>query len=321
MALESLEDQLTSLNLSPDEYLAYNPSKDRPWLLQKFDNIPRYLFRVYTPRSCGITDTSWTKSKNSRYGNQASRHDIFARTDDKAVAAMLHRHLMWQKGDDNFVSWTSSLLFALVYIFHLHASLRDGSEFMDIHLCIIDTTRFARGVFLRGLDLIQAYRVVDSNLAQTEELRTRKHGGRYYFGEYLSQGALRIEGKCDIVSASALIDQGLFDLQPAFKEFTQWPKAFAPPWVYPVLKLRDEIRHKICSSSITQLFGSRWRLPMAANLIASLPYREEDSDILNFFKGTGFTGSLLFCHDLTDANQCRWRQELMLQFEDENHGL
>jgi hypothetical protein len=78
-----------------------------------------------------------------------------------------------------------------------------------------------------------------------------------------------------------------------------------------VLKLRYKIRHSIVRtqnvdvlsavSSIVQLFGSRWRLPMAANLIASLPYREEDSDILGFFKGTCFTGLILFCHVLTNA--------------------
>src|SRR4051812_42636392 len=42
-----------------------------------------------------------------------------------------------------------------------------------------------------------------------------------------------------------------------------------------------------------QPFGQRWRLPMAANLIAMLPRRIKDSDILQAFK-TAFTGSPLF---------------------------
>jgi hypothetical protein len=69
--------------------------------------------------------------------------------------SMLFRYLDWYKGpEDNLVSWTSSLLFVLVYIFHLYANLTDGLTFDDIHLCIIDTISFPRGVFLRDMDLI-----------------------------------------------------------------------------------------------------------------------------------------------------------------------
>ena len=117
---------------------------------------------------------------------------------------MIHRHLMWKQGPDNLVSWTSSLPFALVYMFHLHANARDGSDFEDIQLCIVDTTCLPRGIFVRDLDLIRAYSSHDVDLAETEKLRTLRQGGRFYFGEYLSQGALKIEGGCDIVSASAL---------------------------------------------------------------------------------------------------------------------
>ncbi|KAH6714588.1 hypothetical protein BKA61DRAFT_605536 [Leptodontidium sp. MPI-SDFR-AT-0119] len=54
-------------------------------------------------------------------------------------------HPQWWKGhEDNLVSWTSSLLFALVYIFHLHANSNDRSAFDDIHLCIIDTNQFLK---------------------------------------------------------------------------------------------------------------------------------------------------------------------------------
>jgi len=115
---------------------------------------------------------------------------------------------MWKQGSDNLVSWTSSLPFALVYMFHLHAN-------------IADTTRLPRGVFLRDLDLIRAYNSFDADLAETEKLRTQKQGGRFYFGDYLSQRALNMKGKCDIVSDSALIDQGLFYLQALID--LEWP--------------------------------------------------------------------------------------------------
>ncbi|KAH4954731.1 hypothetical protein HBI38_218640 [Parastagonospora nodorum] len=200
---------------------------------------------------------------------------------------------MWKEGDDNFVSWTSSPTFALVYMFHLHANSRDKSEFVDIQFCITDTTCLPRGIFLQDLDLIRAYSPFDAELIEVEKLRTQKQGGRFYFGEYLSQGALQIEGKCDIVSASALIGQGLFDLQPILKEFARWPKSFKPPWAYPVLNLRDDIYRKAVRTSIAdvlkavtsikQLFGSRWRLPVAINLVASFSYGEQDSCVSKFF--------------------------------------
>jgi hypothetical protein len=131
MALEDLTDELTSLYLSNDDYLAYNPSGDKLWLVLKLNEIPRFLFRVHSPGSCGITDRLWTRSKDARHDIPSSRLDVFARS-DKEVAAMIHRHLMWKEGLDNLVSWTSSLPFALVYMFHLHANARDGSDFEDI---------------------------------------------------------------------------------------------------------------------------------------------------------------------------------------------
>jgi hypothetical protein len=314
MAVEDLTDELTSLHLSDDDHLAYNPSGDKSWLVPKLNEIPRYLFRVYSPRSCGITDRSWTKSKDARHDIPSSRLDIFVRSEEE-VAAMIHRHLMWKQGPDNLVSWTSSLPFALVYMFHLHANARDGSDFEDIQLCIIDTTCLPIGVLVRDLDLIRAYSSYDVDLAETEKLRTVKQGGRFYFGEYLSQGALKIEGECDIVSASALIGHGLFDLQPVFKDFAQWQKAYRPPWAYPVLHLRANISQKASRTStadilravvgITQLFGSRWRLPMAINLVGSLCFGERHFLVMNLFNGKDFTGLIPFLmveNNLTSAD-------------------
>jgi hypothetical protein len=200
-------------------------------------------------------------------------------------------------------------------MFHLHANARDGSDFEDIQLCIVDTTCLPRGIFVRDLDLIRAYNSHDVDLAETEKLRTLRQGGRFYFGEYLSQGALKIEGGCDIVSASALIDQGLFDLQPVFKDFAQWQKAYSPPWAYPVLHLRENISQKAIRTStadilravvgIIQLFGSRWRLPMAINLVASLCYGERHYLVMNLFNGKDFTGLIpfvMFEDNLTSAD-------------------
>ena len=191
MAILEVTDALHDLSLSDPEYVLFCPGGNKAWLRAKFDDIPRYLFRVFTPRSCGTTNKSWTKSMDARYATKNSRVDIFAREDDEQVASMLNTHLRWRKSsEDNLVSWTSSLLFALVYIFHLHANSQDASAFDDIFLCIIDTTKFPKAVFLPDMDLIETYYPLDADLKRMQNLRLSD----YYFGEYLSQGALKIEG-------------------------------------------------------------------------------------------------------------------------------
>ena len=114
MESENLADTFRSLRLSDLECLLFCPTGEKAWLREKFNDIPRYLFRVFTPKSCGTTDASWTKSMDARHGREDSTKDILARRDNRQVARMLNRHLRWLEGpDDNLVSWTSSLLFLL----------------------------------------------------------------------------------------------------------------------------------------------------------------------------------------------------------------
>jgi hypothetical protein len=56
MALPEMADALWALSLSYPEYLLFCPSSEKFWLQENFDNIPRYLFRVFTPNSHGTTD-------------------------------------------------------------------------------------------------------------------------------------------------------------------------------------------------------------------------------------------------------------------------
>jgi hypothetical protein len=123
------------------------------------------------------------------------RLDIFAR-DKHEVAEMLNRHLRWWSGDeDNLVSWTSSLLFALVYMFHLHANPSDASPLNEIYLCVTDTTMFPPGVFLRDMDLIQAFRAFDETYGKNLDDFERLRSADYYFGEYISPGCSENSGQ------------------------------------------------------------------------------------------------------------------------------
>lgn len=275
-----------------------DPDGEEARLRETFDEIPRYLFRVFTPNSRGTTDRIWTKSMDASSRAGSSLVDIFARRNKDQVAGMIDRHLRWQEGsEDNLVSWTSSLLFAVVYMFHLYANSRDRSAFEDISLCIIDTKQFPQGVFLRDMDLIQTYHPINVGLQRMRTLRS----SRYYFGEYLSQGALKIEHKCGIVSAQDMMTEGLCHLRHEFTAFRQWNPSQKVPWAAPTVALRDDL-HLISSSEvnkknsaiavdIAKLFGCRSRMPVAANLVALLPHRIEDVAIMHLFSSTLFTGN------------------------------
>ncbi|KAH0420028.1 hypothetical protein CcaCcLH18_14206 [Colletotrichum camelliae] len=208
---------------------------------------------------------------------------------------MINTHLRWWEGSsDNLVSWTTSLLFALVYIFHLRANIRDSSIFADIQLCVLDTSSFPQGVFLRDMDLIGAYKRYNSQLTELGLLRLKQHRrlpGFYYFGEYLSQGVLKIEGKCQIVSAQAMIDRGLYTILPQLEDFAQWEVQAKPPWASAVIELRHELYANVserqrtsCDGlkaviNISELFGRGWRMPMAINILALSPHRSDDVNI------------------------------------------
>ena len=101
-----------------------------------------------------------------------------------------------------------------------------------------------------------------------------------YFGEYLSQGALKIEGKCEIVSAQAeivsaqaeivsaqaVVAEGLYNLRLKFEEFARFKLQDKPPWAKPVVNLRKHLFHIECPEisnenlqaviNIAKLFGS-----------------------------------------------------------------
>lgn len=305
MAVAHLTKEIAALNLSKADFLLFEPDEDCAWLRQSLDDIPRYLYRITTPRSDGTTDAVWTKSKDARYMRPHSTVDLLARQDKLAVARMLSRHLRWlgtPSDPDNLVSWTSSLLFALQYMFYRHYSSKDASPMATIHLCVVDTAAFPKGVFVRDLDLIRFFRSLNHDLPAFEVLRKKRHRaltGSYYFGEYLSQGALKIEDKCKIVPAQALIDNGLFEIRP---EFSEPLPPEDTPWANQVIALREAFSLEESPSitavgiraalAIAKLFGGNWRLPLAASLTALLPSQSNDHAILQAFNDADFTRML-----------------------------
>lgn len=300
MAFEYLTSFLQALNprgTAPEpesDYLLFNPSGNKSWLRESFTKIPLYLFRTLTLKSDCTTDSNLVKSKDSRLGRESGNLDIFSQ-DDAQVAETLNKHLRWlghEAESDNFVSWTSSLLYALHHVFHQHAAIRNRSSLDEIDLCIIDTTAFPKGVFLRDMDLMKAYREHDGLLNSFYRLRS---GGTHHFGEYLSQGALRIRDHCQIVSAQAILERGLLVLQPGYSESLNMQSRLRGKedreWTNLVVQFREPFSHNAAdvpqastgeiqaAIRIAQLFDPRWRIPIATMLLALVPREKHDRAI------------------------------------------
>ena len=132
-----------------------------------------------SPRSNGDTNEIWVRSESAHWNKSSSTEDFFSNLDCKKrteIAQTLNLHLQWlQNGGnkDSFVSWTSSLLFAIQFIYYQHLSPRDRSCLAEIKLNVIDTTQFPRGTFIRDLDLIDALCVSENSLSNFQSMRNR----------------------------------------------------------------------------------------------------------------------------------------------------
>ncbi|KAF3074235.1 hypothetical protein CFAM422_003438 [Trichoderma lentiforme] len=292
MAVGDLGEQLHGLNLDDADHLPFLPLGEIERRGEQFDEVPRYLFRVFTAYSQGSTDMNWAKSLDAKNETADSNVDLFSR--DKIQAAeMVNGHLQWS------TTGRKDNLFFIIRIglrLFLRAKVYDIQNFDQIRVCVIDTSELPKGVFLRDLDLIRAYREFNTRLYTFEELRCdRKRPGfesNYYFGEYLSQGALKIEGHCQIVSAQKIIDRGLYNIRSEFKQFAIWPPKEAR-WAYTVIEMRESFyleRQPITDPKlqsaldIANLFGPRWKLPIAIHLTALTAPQIDDDAILAKFR-------------------------------------
>ncbi|KAJ5875423.1 uncharacterized protein N7473_012770 [Penicillium subrubescens] len=245
--MESLTDAMGSTRLSDEpeepEQLLFNPSPNSGIDETILNNIPRYLFRLATPNSAGITNERWVCSESVRQNTPSSMEDVFFNMDNEKqikVARILDSHLWWRQArnpDDNFVSWTSSLLFVLQYIYYRH--YKDGTSLAEIKLYVVDTMKFPRGTFMLDLNLIDIFRDYNDGLENLWSLRNRPN---LYFGEYLSQGSLMIENKCQAITAEVIFKQDrLRRIQPHFAELHHGKREDKPEWVREVNRLRNTI--------------------------------------------------------------------------------
>lgn len=267
--------------------LLFSPNQNSGIREDILDNIPRYLFRVVFPGSCGTANERWVQSGSASQQNRYLKEDIFSNLNynkRKVTAHMLNSHLRWWPNsgvDDNFVSWTSSLLFAIQYIYYQYWSNWDVWDLTGIHLYVIDTAQFPRGTFMRDMDLINVFCGVDDSLKDFKRMRT---GPKYYFGEYLSQGALKVENKCQMIAADILFEHDrLRRIQPQFGDINIRMRGEHAEWANEVIRLRgaiwrprvtpsyweEEMRDRLeAIKEIINHVEDGWKLPIAIYLAA-----------------------------------------------------
>lgn len=286
MAVAELTNALRSTTLH-DSALLFSPHSYTQWSELELSSVPRFLFRISTPQSDGFTDDTVALSRDAAAEKHGSIVDVFATQTLSATAESIADHLWWRRYErtDNLVSWSSSMLFVIRYIFYRHHDCNDQSSLADIHMLVIDTKEFPAHTFIQDLDLISAFGKFDLRKQQSLEQLGRLRGGTvYYFGEYLSQGSLDISGNCRRISAQTMIDKGLLDLHVVFQEAYHGENA--SNWVKPVLYARDTLRSASQGEEaslilldrvfdIAMEFGGVWRLPIAIQLLALLSYALE----------------------------------------------
>jgi hypothetical protein len=165
------------------------------------NDIPRYIFRVHARTTAGKTTLSYVIPPVSACGKTDKKQDIF-KLPPRDAEGLLNAHLRcWpsHESECNLMSWTSSLLFALQYGLYRHRGHRDKPDLSQVFLLILDTHRFPKGTFIKHMEIMEVFaQYSDANDKKSLKsfLELRKGDMWYYFGEYLTQGDLNIQGRC-----------------------------------------------------------------------------------------------------------------------------
>lgn len=258
------------------------------------NDIPRYLFRVYAPKTAGKTTVSHVIPPASTCGKINKMGDIF-KLQLQDAAALLNEHLRWWRSHEsecNLISWTSSLLFALQYGLYRHRGCEDKPDLSQIFLLILDTREFPEGTFVKDMEIMEVFAQSEISQQYTLEdfLQFRKSSKGYYFGEYLTQGDLYIQGRCVQTTMERMIDVGLFELNPELGDESKWDQ-----WAKRVVSLRMPLEASQNAPSATHTevrkaitiaeacFGDFWVVPVAAMLLALKHRKKNDPVIVDGF--------------------------------------
>jgi len=126
---------------------------------------------------------------------------------DEDLRTMLTKHFQWlDVQNDEFISWTSSLLYALQYAVRKTRNPKNPrtvSQECDIKICLWERDAAGNPIYPAS-NLIEFYRLPSEGVLRPE----------YHITEYLSHGKIDVKGCSSTVSLEELRRAGLFDLMP-----------------------------------------------------------------------------------------------------------
>ncbi|KAF7554549.1 hypothetical protein G7Z17_g2824 [Cylindrodendrum hubeiense] len=122
---------------------------------------------------------------------------------------------------------------------------------------------------------------------------------KYYFGEYLSQGEVNVEGQCSEANFRDLRNSGLAVLYPWLFDWSLegvWAKRVLHARVkYHISEKPIEDVEVQGAMGIAHLFEDRWRLPVTAMFI-SLIRRPRNAQVITHALRNAFRSGLIFFH-------------------------
>ena len=189
--------------------------------------------------------------------------------------AQLRQHLAWTKFiDDEFISWTSSLLWALQFAVHK----TEKSTEHELRVCVLDTSRFHTSAFFSAPHLIQYF-----GLSEFVDIIEK-----YHTTTYLVHESLNVRNCSSTVSLACLRENGLFDLMHEFDE-EHWKQRL-------FLRVRN-LRWTIVSAvnplsavtcqralQIASAFGEEWTMAMMIAFLALRGSPQDSGELLRFVR-------------------------------------
>lgn len=179
--------------------LLFEPNDETRGLERYFLSNPHFLYRVHTPQTSGQTETKFVASSGAEEG-----HKDILQLDKDAATKMIGRHmsLFYRGTQDNLMSWTSSLLFAIVYAIWRKETIANPDQ---VRIFILDTSRLPPKAFLPLIPLLEAYKTPLED----------KLDHKWHHEEYLSQGKLEIpQGAMEVTTLKNMFDIGLQEFYP-----------------------------------------------------------------------------------------------------------
>ena len=184
---------------------------------------------------------------------------------------MLENHLLWKSlPSDQFISWTSSILWALQ-----HAIRKDFQGDTDVQICMLDTSKIEKCSFFAASDLLKIYRVPDEG----------KLAHRYYTAEYLYHGGLLVHNSSSTVTLNLLREYGLSSLLPELDDLGG--KSFLYKTIENLRGIMVSVSRPIApiegrtAIQIASLFEKEFSMPV---MVALLSLRRRASDDEYFLK-------------------------------------